>query len=580
MRWSTYYQPTYKESPADAEVTSHKLMMRAGLIKKLTSGVYSFLPTGYRALRKVEQIVREEMDRIGCQEILMPILHPAELYEESGRFKHFGPELFKVNDRKARLFALGPTHEEVVTDIARSELKSYRQLPQCLYQILVKFRDEIRPRFGVMRAREFIMKDAYSFHETHESLEETYQKMATAYRRILERCGMDHVMVEADAGKIGGDVNHEFVALADEGESEIFICSCGYAANAERAEGDGKPLLVKEPVLDAPKSIDTPGKKTVEEVSSFLDVSPAQLVKTLLFRSDKGLVAALIPGERTLNETKMTKILEDPYVEPLGDDEILELTGAQVGFAGPVALPEGTRIIADTLLEKYDGMIVGANQTDTHLRGVKMGRDFIPSMTEHVSLAKDGDTCHRCGKSPLELRRGVELGHIFKLDTKYSKAMNATFLDRDGKEQHFVMGCYGFGVSRMVAAAIEAHHDDRGIRWPAALTPFHTVILPINVSDERTMEVAESLYAGLRAAGWDVLLDDRDVRAGFKFKDSDLIGVPLRITLGERNLKDNKIEIYYRLEDRSETVDPTEVEAVLEAFYSGTHTEAKKAARR
>jgi len=570
MRWSKYYQPTYKESPADAEIPSQKLMMRAGLIKKLTGGVYTFLPTGYRVLRKVEEIVRQEMDRIGCQQILMPILHPAELYEESGRFKHFGPELFKLQDRKERQFALGPTHEEVVTDIARGELKSYRQLPQCLYQVLVKFRDEIRPRFGVMRAREFIMKDAYSFHESHESLDETYGEMAGAYRSIIDRCGLEHVMVEADAGAIGGEVNHEFVALTTEGESEIFVCECGYAANSERAESAGAPLSATEPVLDAPQRVETPGMKTIIDVSGFLGVSPSQLVKTLLYRSGEDVVAVLIPGERTLNETKLAKLLNDPWVEPLGDKDIVQLTGAEVGFAGPVGLPEGTKIIADTLLDRYEGMIVGANETDVHYRGVKLERDFTPAITEQVSLAEAGDTCKRCAKSKLATRRGVELGHIFKLDVKYSKAMNATFLDKEGKERHFIMGCYGFGVSRMVAAAIEANHDEKGIRWSPALTPYHAIILPINVSDERTMEVAETLYRELREAGWDILLDDRDVRAGFKFKDADLVGVPLRITLGERNLKDNKIEIYYRLEDRSDLVDPGGVTGVLEGFYAST----------
>lgn len=567
MRWSKYYLPTYKESPADAEVPSHRLMLRAGFIKKLTAGVYTFLPLGFRVLRKVERVVREEMDRIGCQEILMPILHPAELYEESGRFKHFGPELFKLQDRKARLFALGPTHEEVVTDLARKELRSYKQLPQCLYQILVKFRDEIRPRFGVMRAREFIMKDAYSFHQSHESLEETYQDMARAYRRILDRCGLENVMVEADAGKIGGDINHEFVVLADEGESEIFVCSCGYAANAERAESSGKPLKAKEKVLDKPSKVDTPGQKTIDEVQGFLGVDASQLVKTLLYQAEGGSVAVLIPGDRTLNETKLAKLLGDPAIEPLGDDEIRKLTGADVGYAGPIGLPDGTRVIADRLLENYDGMIVGANQNDAHYRGVKMGRDFTPALVESVSTTQAGDTCLRCGSARLQLRRGVELGHIFKLDTKYSQSMKATFLDQEGKERHFIMGCYGFGVSRTVAAAVEAHHDEKGILWPASMTPFDASILPVNAGDARTMEVAESLYAELQGAGWDILLDDRDLRAGFKFKDSELVGIPLRVTIGERNLKDGKVEVYYRKDDRSEVVKQGEVASLIEAFY-------------
>lgn len=567
MRWSKYYLPTYKESPSDAEIQSHRLMIRAGLIKKLTAGVYTFLPLGYRVLRNIERIVREEMDGIGCQEVLMPILHPAELYEESGRFKHFGPELFKLEDRKHRLFALGPTHEEVITDLARSEIKSYRQLPQCLYQILVKFRDEIRPRFGVMRAREFIMKDAYSFHESHESLDETYLAMAGAYRRILDRCDLPNVMVEADAGKIGGDVNHEFVVLADQGESEVFICECGYAANAERAESRGKLLAVVEPILDKPRMVETPGRKSVEEVQTFLKLAPSQLVKTLLYRSNGKVVAVLIPGERTLNETKLAKLLDDPWIEPLGDDDIRRVTNADVGFAGPVGLPNDTNIIADTLLGVYEGMVVGANQTDAHYRGVKMGRDFIPTLTASVSLVEEGDTCARCGTSTLRLRRGVELGHIFKLDTKYSKSMNATYLDREGKERHFIMGCYGFGVSRMVAAAIEAHHDERGILWPPAISPYHAVILPINFADETTRQVAESLYASLSGEGWEILLDDRDLRAGIKFKDADLIGIPLRITLGERHLKDGKIEICYRKTDRTETVDKDAAGATLTSFY-------------
>ena len=567
MRWSKFYLPTYKDSPSDAEIPSHRLMMRAGVIKKLTSGVYTFLPLGFRVLHKIENIVREEMDRIGCQEILMPILHPSELYEESGRMKDFGPELFKLNDRKKRLFALGPTHEEVVTDLARSEIKSYRQLPQCLYQILTKFRDEIRPRFGVMRAREFIMKDAYSFHDSDESLQETYEAMAGAYRRILDRCGLDNVMVEADAGAIGGDVNHEFVVFADEGESEIFTCECGYIANSERAVSGGKPLASKEKALEAPELAETPGKRTVEEVSGFFGVDPSHLVKTLLYKSQGKVVAVLIPGDRSLNETRLGKVLEDPWAEPLDEDEIRALTGAAVGFAGPVGLPKHTKIIADALLENYEGMIVGANETDAHYRGVVMGRDFEPDIVDHMSLAEAGDICPRCGKGTLEVRRGVELGHIFKLDTKYSKSMNATYLDREGKERHFIMGCYGFGVSRTVAAAIEAHHDERGIDWPKSIAPFHAILLPINVSDDQTMQVAEALYEDLQGAGWDILFDDRDTRAGFKFKDADLVGVPVRITVGERNLKEGKIEIYYRKEDRTELVGKDEVGAALEGFY-------------
>ncbi len=567
MKWSNYYLPTFKETPSDAEIPSHKLMLRAGLIKKLTSGVYTFLPLGFRALKKVESIVREEMDRIGCQEILMPILHPSELYEESGRFKDFGPELFKLNDRKQRLFALGPTHEEVVTDLARSELKSYRQLPQCLYQILTKFRDEIRPRFGVMRAREFIMKDAYSFHVDEESLDETYRAMAGAYQRILDRCGLENVMVEADAGKIGGDINHEFIVLAKEGESEIFTCSCGYAANDERAESRGKTGTAKEPVREKPERVATPGQKTIEEVTAFLGVQPSQLVKTLLLKSGDKNVAALIGGDRTLSETKITKILEDPFVEPMGDEDIRTLTGADVGYAGPVGLPAGTVIIADTLLDSYEGMVVGANETDAHLRGVKMGRDFQPTRTASISRAQAGDLCRKCGEGSLVVQRGIELGHIFKLGKKYSKSMKATFLDGEGNDKNFVMGCYGFGVSRTVAAAIEQHHDDKGIIWPKPITPFEVLILPLNVKDGETWKTAEELYERLCNAGFDVLLDDRDLSPGYKFNDADLIGIPVRITLGERNLKKKLIEIYYRREKQSELLPREEIVPAIRRFY-------------
>jgi prolyl-tRNA synthetase len=570
MKWSNYYLPTFKETPSDAEIPSHKLMLRAGLIKKLTSGVYTFLPIGFRALKKVERIVREEMDRIGCQEILMPILHPSELYEESGRFKDFGPELFKLNDRKHRLFALGPTHEEVVTDLARSELKSYRQLPQCLYQILTKFRDEIRPRFGVMRAREFIMKDAYSFHADEDSLDETYRKMATAYRRILDRCGLDNVMVEADAGKIGGDINHEFIVLAEEGESEIFLCTCGYAANDERAESLGMSTDAKEAVLDNPQLVSTPGQKTIDEVSAFLSVKPSQLVKTLLMKSGDKNIAALIGGDRTLSETKIAKVLEDPFVEAMGDEEIRALTQAEVGFAGPVALPQGTEIIADTLLESYEGMIVGANETDAHLRGVKMGRDFQPTRTASISRAQGGDVCKKCGEGTLIVQRGIELGHIFKLGTKYSNSMKATYLDGQGSDKNFVMGCYGFGVSRTVAAAVEQHHDDKGIVWPKPITPFDVLILPLNVKDSETWEIAEELYESLRGAAFDVLLDDRDLRPGYKFNDADLIGIPVRITLGERNLKKKLIEIYYRKEKRSELLPREDILPAIQSFYESS----------
>jgi prolyl-tRNA synthetase len=566
MRWSKYYLPTYKETPRDAEIPSHQLMLRAGLIKNLTSGVYSFLPAGLRVLQKVAAIVRDEMNKTGAQEVQMPVLHPGELYEETGRLKNFGELLFKLNDRRNRFFALGPTHEEVVTDIVRDGLKSYKQLPQNLYQIQTKFRDEFRPRFGVMRAREFMMKDAYSFHATPESLQETYEDMATAYSNIIARCGLAGVRVAAESGAIGGDVNHEFIVLANEGESVMFRCpNCGYAANDERADSKGPRAMDIEPT--GSREVSTPGMHTVDEVATFLNVSPQRLVKTLLYRSGDRVIAALVPGDRELNEIRFAKVIGSPEFRPLDEAEILAVTGGPVGFSGPVGL-KNVEIIADTLLDQYDGMIVGANKKDAHLRGVRMGSDFKAGKTAALSTAKAGDICPQCGKGDLELQRGVEIGHIFKLDTKYSAAMKATFNDADSNDKPFIMGCYGFGVSRAVAATIEQHHDEKGIRWPKSLTPFHVVLTLVNISDSATVNAAEKIYADLNAAGLDVLMDDRDLRPGPKFKDSELIGVPLRVTLGERNLKDGNAEIYYRLEDRNEIVPLDRVTRLVAEFYS------------
>ena len=569
MRWSKYYMPTYKETPRDAEIPSHQLMLRAGLIKGLTSGVYSFLPAGMRVLQKIAGIVRDEMNQAGGQEVQMPVLHPGELYEETGRLANFGELLFKLNDRRNRFFALGPTHEEVVTDIARDGIKSYKQLPQNIYQIQTKFRDEFRPRFGVMRAREFMMKDAYSFHATAESLQETYERMAQAYTNILERCGLKAVRVAAESGAIGGDVNHEFIVLADAGESVLFRCaSCGYAANDERAESKGSKTRENEPV--GLQKVSTPGKHTVEEVSGFLGVASARLVKTLLYRSGDRLIAALVPGDRELNEVRFARVIGSTEFQPLTEGEILEATGGPVGFSGPVGLKGTIEIVADGLLEGYEGMIVGGNAADIHLRGVRMGADFKPGKVAPLSTAKAGDMCVQCENGELELQRGVEIGHIFKLDVKYSAAMKATFLDHEGKDRPFIMGCYGFGVSRAVAATIEQHHDEKGIRWPKALTPFHVIVTPLNLSDEITVSAMERLYADLSTAGFEVLLDDRDLRPGPKFKDADLVGVPVRVTLGERNLKDGNAELYYRLEDRSEIVPLDRVVSRVVEHYQDT----------
>ncbi|UCF03963.1 MAG: proline--tRNA ligase [bacterium] len=545
MRWSKSCIPTLKENPHEAEIPSHRLMLRAGLVKKLTSGIYTFLPLGFRVLKKIERIVREEMDAIGCQEVLMPILHPTDIYEESGRLKSFGPELFKLADSKKRTFALGPTHEEVITMVARDTMRSYRDLPQCMYQILIKFRDEIRPRYGVIRAREFIMKDAYSFHVDDESLDLTYRDMAKAYSKIIERCGLNYRMVEAESGYIGGDESHEFMVLAGNGESEILSCTCGYAVNLERAaarrppepEGDGNG---KQPY----REVETPGMTTVEDVSTFLKVEPAALVKTLLYRSGERDIAVLVPGDREVNDIKLVRVIDDPDIRFLEPREIETLTGGPVGFSGPVGLPGGTVIYADNLIKTYTEMIVGANKADHHLAGVRAGRDFSIDHFEDFVWAREGDLCPLCDKS-MTLHSGVEVGHIFKLGSKYSASMNAVFLDEKGESRPYVMGCYGFGVSRMVAAAIEQHHDGDGIIWPETITPFQLLILPVNVNDRKIFETASRFERELEDHGLEVLLDDRDLSPGVKFKDADLIGIPLRLTIGKK-LKEGKVELFHR----------------------------------
>ncbi len=552
MRWSKSCIPTFKEDPSEAEIPSHRLMLRAGLIRKLTSGVYTFLPLGLRVLMKIERIVREEMDAIGCQEMLMPVLHPAEIYEESGRLNSFGPELFKLRDSRRRLFALGPTHEEVITMLARDEMRSYRSLPQCLYQILIKFRDEIRPRYGVIRAREFIMKDAYSFHTDDASLDETYHDMEKAYRRIIERCGLEYRMVEAESGYIGGEESHEFVVTAAKGESEILSCSCGYGVNLER----GRALEAEEKKEDDRKKphreVETPGMKTVEEVSRFLKVSSHALVKTLLYRTGEKNVAVMVPGDREVNNIKLVRVFDDPDIRFLEPKEIEEVTGGPMGFSGPVGLPKDVTIYADHLIKNYGDMIVGANRVDKHLVSVRAGRDFKIARFEDFVWARDGDLCPQCGK-PMELGSGVEVGHIFKLGTKYSESMNATFIDEAGESHPFIMGCYGFGVSRMVAAAIEQHHDTDGIVWPKSIAPFDVLILPVNVNDTEVFATAEMFERELEHRGIGILMDDRDVNPGVKFKDADLVGIPFRLTIGNK-LREGYVELFHRATGKVEEI--------------------------
>jgi len=547
MRYSRFFLPTYKETPAEAEVISHQLMLRAGLIRKLTSGVYTYLPAGLKSIRKVENIVREEMNRAGAIEVLMPSVQPAELWQESGRWEYYGRELLRFKDRHNRDACLGPTHEEVITDLVRKEIQSYKQLPVNFYQIQTKFRDEIRPRFGIMRAREFCMKDAYSFDAREEGADKSYEIMKQAYIRIFRRCGLKFRAVEADTGTIGGSFSHEFMVLAETGEDQIVNCTrCDYAANLERAEVRSGPA--EKPVGDASKEepieeVATPDQRTVEEVTAFLSVSPADLIKTLLFKADGEAVAALVRGDHELNEAKLRRLLGAEQVELADPALIREVTGAPVGFAGPVGLK--VRVVADYAIGQMSLAVTGGNRQDLHLRNVMPGRDFQVSLYGDLRVITPGDPCPRCGEE-IRFGRGIEVGHVFKLGTKYSKAMKAMFLDEDGVEKPFVMGCYGIGVGRTVAAAIEQNHDRDGIIFPVPIAPFEVVILPLQMHEPEVVEAAEGVYRGLLDSGIDVLLDDRDVRGGIKFKDADLLGTPLRLTLGLRTIREGKAEMKIR----------------------------------
>ncbi len=551
MRWSKALIPTHKEDPSDAETTSHKLMLRSGCMRKLTSGVYNYLPLGRRALLKVEGIVREEMDAIGCQEVLMPVLCPSDLWTETGRWDVYGKELWRVRDRSGREFALGPTHEEVVTDIVRKEVRSYRELPFTLYQIQTKFRDELRPRFGVVRSREFLMKDAYSFHRDDESLDETYREICDAYTRIFERCSLTFRPVEAATGAIGGSHSHEFMVLSDTGESEIIVCDCGYAATDERAEGKVAPPDVDEEPGEMER-VDTPETRTIEQVSEFLGVEPWRLIKTIIYEIDGRPVAVLVRGDREVQEEKLAMALSADLIAPAPPAVIEKVTGAPVGFSGPVGLT-GIEIIADHTVEPLVNAVVGGNAQDVHIKNVNPGRDFKPTAFHDIVLIRKGDRCAKCG-SELESFRGIEVSQAFKLGTKYSTSMNATFLDEDGTAKPFVMGCYGLGVSRTVAAIIEQHNDDDGITWPLAVAPFAVEILTVSTKSEECLAVADKLYSDLTACGVEVLYDDRDDSAGVKFKDADLVGIPLRITVGDRGLKNGIVEARVR-----RTGDVTEV---------------------
>ncbi len=557
MKFSELFYYTLREVPGEAEIPSHQLMLRAGLIRRLASGIYSFLPLGYRSLKKVETIVREEMDRAGAQELFMPVLQPFELWEESGRLEVYRNEniLFSAKDRMGRWYALGPTHEEVVSSLARARIRSYRDLPFTVYQIQTKFRDEIRPRFGLMRAREFEMKDAYSFDIDNEGLNASYKKMYDAYTRIFERCGLRFRAVEADSGAIGGDVSHEFMVLAETGEDTIVACkNCTYAANLEKAEIGGavEDVSPETELLDM-KDVDTPNQRTIEEISAFLKVTPDRILKTLIYMADGRPVAALVRGDHQINEVKLRKALSAAELA-LADDETIErVTGAPCGFAGPQAMKEKVFIVMDRSVAPMSNMIAGGCRTDVHTLNVNRNRDFTADLIADIRNAEPGDACPRCNEGSLVFHRGIEVGHVFKLGTKYSAKMNIVYTDTDGVEAHVIMGCYGIGVGRTLAAAVEQSHDENGIIWPVQLAPYVVYVMFISSEDPAQVKAAEEIYEELTAAGIETILDDRLERPGVKFKDADLIGFPIKVVTGKA-LKDGNVEVQIRVKKEKRLV--------------------------
>lgn len=532
MRMSKLLMPTLREVPAEAEIASHQLMLRAGMIRRLAAGIYSYLPLGLRTLKKVEKIVREEMDRAGALELLMPALLPAESYQASGRWEVFGDSMFKLHDRSGRDFCLGPTHEELFTETVLNEVRSYKEYPMTLYQIQTKYRDEGRPRFGLMRGREFVMKDAYSFDLTKEGLDKSYKAMFDAYCRIFTRLGLDFTIVDADSGAMGGSGSQEFMVKSPVGEDGIAYCdACGYAANYEKAE-----CIVSEkqfPEGDLPlEKMDTPKAHTIEELTEFLGTEPHVFAKTIIYKADDKYVAVMVRGDREINEVKLKNLLgctDDP--ELAAPSVVRELTHAEVGFAGPVGLE--IPVYADKEVTFMKNFIVGANETDRHYRNVNIGRDFEPDVVADLRLVEEGDTCPRCGQK-IRTAQGIEVGHIFKLGTKYSDALGLKALDENGEMTSVIMGCYGIGVTRCISAAIEQNHDENGIIWPRSIAPYQVCVVPVNHKDEQQVEAAEKLYEKLLDKGIEALLDDRAERAGVKFKDCDLIGIPLRIVVGKK----------------------------------------------
>lgn len=567
MRMSNLFVQTLREFPADAEVMSHKLLVRAGYIKKLTNGVYSYLPLMQRVLQKIENIVREEMNAAGAQELLMPFVQPAELWQESGRWDVYGKELMRLKDRHQRDMCLGPTHEEIITSIARDGIRSYKQLPVNLYQIQSKFRDEIRPRFGLLRGREFIMKDAYSFDADEQGLDKSYDLMWKAYTRIFERCGLETKPVQSDSGAIGGSVSHEFMVLVNEesennaGENDVFYCTkCDYSANSNHAVS-----IIADAVTDGkfekPEIVDTPSVHSIEELAEYLKIPASVICKALIYVIDGKYTLALIRGDKTVEETKLMNVFEGNEIRIARNDEIEEIMQASglnavAGFIGPKGL-KNVQIVADETVKELKNFVVGCNITDKHLVGANWNVDIeLPKKIADIRLVEEGDKCTCCG-GELKVTRGIEVGNIFKLGTKYSKAMNATFTDKDGAEKPFIMGCYGIGISRTAAAAVERHHDKDGIKWPVSIAPFTVIVVPVSEFEETQMSVAENIYKQLLDAKVEVLLDDRQERAGVKLKDADLIGIPYRITVGKA-ISEGKVEFKTRATGETILLTPEE----------------------
>lgn len=587
MRMSKMFVQTLRDFPSDAEVMSHKLLVRAGFIRKLTSGVYNYLPLMWRVLKKVEKITREEMDAAGAQEMLMPFVQPEELWKESGRWDVYGKELMRLKDRHDRGMCLGPTHEEVITFVAREGIKSYKQLPVNLYQIQSKFRDEVRPRYGLLRGREFIMKDAYSFDSTQEGLEKSYKIMADAYYKIFERCGLETKAVQSDSGAIGGAVSHEYMVLIDDtennaGENDVFFCknkSCGYAANAnhavsvlEPAEVDGAKFGFTEL-----KKVDTPDTTSIEELEKFLNVPATVILKSMIYIADKKPVMALIRADKTFEETKVMNAVGANEIRSAAPAELADIFGASKGFVGPMGIEnvkipadyegEKIQVVADLTAKEMKNFVIGANETDRHFVGVNLedlGKDVIFA---DIRLVEKGEKCPDCGE-PLFVTKGIEVGNIFQLGTKYSEKMNAVFTDENGKERPFIMGCYGIGISRTAAAAVERHHDEFGIKWPLAIAPYHVDVVPVNIGEEKQMKIAEEIYNKLLKKGVEAVIDDRDERAGVKFKDSELIGFPFRITAG-KTVDEGLVEFKIRETGEVLKITPDEaVEKVVQAVQN------------